>query len=201
MKNRFRNCSVDGCIKNAHRDAHGKSGLCVMHYQRHRKHGDTSVCGRTPSPAMDWLRAHASFVGDECLQWPFHIGSDGYGRAHNPTTGALSTASRLMCIAAHGAPPTPKHEAAHSCGNGKEACVNPRHLYWATPSENQADRVAHRTSNRGERQWKSKLTEDDVREIRRRLGTETQQSIAVCFNIDPSVISDIKRGKKWGWLL
>lgn len=172
-----------------------------MHYCRIRAHGDPSVVKKVASPAKDWITEHASHDGDGCLTWPFHIGKDGYGRVHRPSNGTLTTAARLMCEVAHGKPPSPIHEAAHSCGKGNLGCVNPRHVYWATPTRNHADKVQHGTTNRGERQWKSKLTTADIAEIRSLLETDiTQNEIARRFGVNPSNISDIKRGKKWGWL-
>lgn len=105
-----------------------------------------------------------------------------------------------MCMVAHGEPPTGSHEAAHSCGNGREGCVNPRHLRWATPVENQSDKVAHGTTYRGERHWSAKLTEVEVKEIRALLGTMSQAAIARLYGVDPSAVSEIKSGKTWGWL-
>lgn len=200
MTKRHAACAAEGCQRNAHHDAHGRRGFCSLHYMRHKTHGDPHVRSRTPRPAADWLRAHRDHSDDECLTWPFHVGRDGYGRVHRPGSGSLTTASRLMCEIAHGEPPSARHEAAHSCGRGNHACVNPRHLYWATPSENQCERADHGTSNRGTRQWQAKLTEDDVREIRRRLGFESQTAIARDFGVNQSTVSDIKTGKKWGWL-
>lgn len=52
-----------------------------------------------------------------------------------------------MCQKAHGDPPSPKHDAAHSCGRGHEGCVNPNHLSWKTKKQNQADRITHGTSH------------------------------------------------------
>jgi hypothetical protein len=196
----FHPCSVGGCEGNAHRAAEGKRGYCSKHYQRLRRHGDPTRVEKPSSPALDWLRAHVGHPTDECLRWPFHIGDDGYGRVHRRGDDQLTTASRAMCEMAHGAPPSPKHEAAHSCGRGDNACTNPRHLYWATSARNHADKIEHGTTNRGERQWRSKLTAADVHEIRRLRGSMTQTKIGARFNVHQSVISDIYRGKKWGWL-
>lgn len=200
MQMLFTRCAADGCEKNAHRDAHGTRGFCSLHYHRVRKYGDPTVRRSVPRPAQEWLAAHASYLGDDCLTWPLHVGADGYGRAHHWDTGRLCTASRLMCILAHGEPPTPKHQAAHSCGNGNLACANPKHLYWATHTINQADREAHGTTNRGERQGQAKLTSADVLEIVQLLGSRSQTAIASTFGVNQSHISNIKRGKQWGWL-
>lgn len=198
---RFQKCSVDGCERNGHRDGEGKLGMCSMHYQRAKRHGNPSVVKAVPSPATDWLRAHANHDGDECLTWPFAIGADGYGRVHEPKTGKLTTASRLMCVFAHGQPPTPKHEAAHSCGRGNQGCTNPNHIYWATSERNHADKIIHETTNRGERQWNSKLTEADVLAIRALTGTMSQAAIAKRFGVSRTTISDIQKGRRWAWFV
>ncbi|MFZ0270987.1 MAG: hypothetical protein WAL34_03970 [Acidobacteriaceae bacterium] len=170
-----------------------------MHYQRVKKFGDPTIVKKVPSPALDWIEANKNHIGDDCLRWPFHIGKDGYGRVHY-RAGPLTTASRLMCTTAHGEPPSKKHEAAHSCGKGDQGCVNPNHIYWATSARNHADKIVHGTTNRGERQGRSRLTEADVLEIRQMLGLRTQKEIAHAFGVDESHIAHIKRGKAWGWL-
>jgi DNA invertase Pin-like site-specific DNA recombinase len=74
-------------------------------------------------------------------------------------------------------------------------------LAYGTPAENQADRVAHGTSNRGRRQWQNRLTEDQVHEIRR-LRSEgfMQKEIAERFGIARTTVSGIANGHQWAWL-
>lgn len=202
MSATFSKCLVDGCDRSSLRKDAGKLGYCSMHYARVRKHGDPDVVGKRASPAKDWIRANSGYTGDGCLSWPFHVGKDGYGRAHYPAAGPLTTASRLMCLTAHGEAPSPRHEAAHRCGKGNRGCVNPRHLYWALPVTNHADRIEHGTTNRGERQGQSRLTERQVREIRRLLGagSMTLQQIGDLFGVHYSHVGHIKSGRAWGWL-
>ncbi len=200
MEKQFLSCGVAGCSGNAHHNGNGRRGLCSTHYQRLKRHGDTHTVKQTPSKAKDWLIAHIGHDGSDCLLWPFAIGKDGYGRVHSFLTGKLTTASRQMCVAAHGDPPTSRHEAAHKCGNGKGGCVNPQHLYWALPATNQADRIAHGTTNRGARHGMAKLTEANVSEIRQLLEAHSQAEIAASFGVDPSHISCIKSRTRWAWL-
>ena len=54
---------------------------------------------------------------------------------------------------------------------------------------------------RGEKNWSAKLTERDVRIIKRALKIGIQmKKIAIRFNVAPCTISNIKAGKKWGWM-
>jgi DNA-binding GntR family transcriptional regulator len=73
-------------------------------------------------------------------------------------------------------------------------------LSWKTPSENQMDRVVHGTSNRGEQHPLAKLTEADVRAIRR-LGQKLPSiDIATRFGVTRECVRDILSGLRWGWL-
>jgi len=58
----------------------------------------------------------------------------------------------------------------------------------------------HGTVYKGEDQWNSKLTEDEVHEIRRLKGKKTQKEIGEMFGVWHSTISLIHSRKQWGWL-
>lgn len=46
--------------------------------------------------------------------------------------------SRLVCEWYNGPPPTPEHEAGHTCPLGERClCINPHHLTWQTREENE----------------------------------------------------------------
>lgn len=53
------------------------------------------------------------------------------------------------------------------------------------------------TFRRGEGSVKYKLNEDDVRDIRRRSGTESTRFLAEKFGVSPGTIRDIKSRKSW----
>lgn len=107
--------------------------------------------------------------------------------------------SRIVALTFLGPPPTPGHEVAHLNGNSLDNRA--ANLAWKTKSENEADRVLHGTSNRGERQGASKLTEADVRAIRVACRTkERQDDIAARFGIAQGHVSMIKNRKQWAWL-
>lgn len=137
-------------------------------------------------------------TGEECLTWPFGTFGGGYGAVK--VDGKKVPAHRYVCELLHGAPPTPEHEAAHSCGKGHEACIAPGHLDWKTPSENAADKLIHGTHSRGERQVTAKLAEADAREILALKGIESQRSMAARFGVSNGAIANIHAGFSWAWL-
>lgn len=187
-------CRVDGCQR-----ASSAVGYCAAHYERFRKYGNAEVGGpvvNNNGEAAQWLSRHSGINQEDCLEWPFGITGSGYGAIY--VNGSTIGAYRQMCILAHGEPPTPEYEAAHSCGNAK--CVNPNHLRWATKKENQADRLVHGTDCRGEKCATAKLTEADVREIRRLEGSITKKKLSDMFGVHPSTIYLIHERKSWSWL-
>lgn len=117
-----------------------------------------------------WLVAHKDYAGDDCLTWPFSRVQQGYGNFGH--LGMVQYAHRFMCELAHGPAPTPQHQACHSCGRGHEGCVNPRHLEWKTPRENQLDRRRHGT-HRGSKGSRTGLSAETIADIRRTKETES----------------------------
>jgi hypothetical protein len=139
-----------------------------------------------------------AYTGDECLIWPFARNAD--GRARIQHDGRYCTVSRIVCEFEHGAPPTPRHQAAHNCGNGHGGCVSRRHLAWKTTLENAADKVLHGTVSRGESHGMSKLSESQVFEVLSMKGHFSQRKIAARYGVDQGTIKAIHNGKTWGWL-
>lgn len=90
----------------------------------------------------------------------------------------------------------------HTCDN--RLCVNPDHLFLGTHEENMADMKAKgRASRHGcVTGGIPKLTEDDVREIRRRreLG-ESQGSLARQFGVSKSYVQGIVAFRNWRHLV
>lgn len=179
-------CSVEGCDRKR-----SARGLCQKHYARLLRHGDASVVEAAPSPARDWLLAHVDHVGEDCLPWPFARLSNGYGALRG------TTASRAMCGLAHGPAPTREHEAAHSCGKGHEACVNPRHLRWATPLENARDQEMHGTVVWGEAAPNAKLTEKAVLLMRRLGANYSATEIGEAFGVSRQTAGDVIARRRW----
>ncbi len=143
--------------------------------------------------ALAWINENAAHQGDACLIWPFSGNWNGYGQlSHN---GRILKAHRVMCEAAYGPPPTPKHVAAHICNNGQGGCVNPRHLSWKTPRENLLDRRAAGTITK--KRWdryRSKITPEHIAQICALKGRKNQREIAAQFGISYQHVSIIQRG-------
>ena len=186
-----RTCTIEDC----HRNHYGR-GLCAPHWKRWKRHGDPAA-GRTPPGAgLALIEAAIASDSDDCILWPFGTRT-GYGRIQ--VDGAERMAHRLVLEAHSGPPPDADMVAAHApvvCHN--RACINPRHLRWASVAENHADRILDDTHRRGERTPGSKLTEVQVIKIRK--DTRKQCVIAKDYDVSEASISLIKSGKNWGWL-
>lgn len=187
-------CSVEGCGTAAR-----ARGWCPAHYQRWRKYGSPLAGGTSLGQPLRHLHEVVlAYDGDECLIWPFAKGVAGYGRLR--VNGRSVIVSRIVCELAHGEPPTPKHEAAHSCGRGHKGCCTKRHLSWKTPAQNTADKFEHGTVKRGKDTWNAALTEDDVRAIRALKGKRLQTEIASDYGVARTTVSAIQNGYRWAWL-
>ncbi len=192
--NAMKKCTIVDCGSKLY-----ANGMCEKHYDRVRRHGRSDIClkpkAETGAPLKFIKSVVLPFDSSQCLTWPFYRRKNGYGEIR--TGGKMTGAHRLVCALAHGEPPSPKHEAAHSCGKGHEGCVNPDHLRWATPFENANDRASHGTIPFGERAPSAKLTRDDVVEIRALAGSVSQRMIAARFGISHSNVCRIVRGRTW----
>lgn len=134
----------------------------------------------------------------------------GYARVGLRQQGRQKTASvnRLVCRAFHGPAPTATHHAAHNDGDKSNNCKD--NLRWATPKENNADKVAHGTTltgrphwsvanpanlNKGERNGLAKLTEQDVVQIRQ--DERHQRIIAREYGVSQHAIWCVKSRATW----
>lgn len=91
-------------------------------------------------------------------------------------------------------------DVLHSCDN--PPCCNPAHLWLGFAKENARDMVGKgrhaRAGAKGERNASAKLTEDDVRDIRRSAAFgETNVTTAARYGVSADTISLIRIGKRW----
>lgn len=172
-------CSVETCQKAA-----TKKGLCDAHYMRFKRHGDP-LKGRVNDgvPLAFFLKIMAT-DSDECVPWPY--AKRGAGRGAIQWDGKTQKVHRVMCEQVNGRPPSDKHHAAHECGNGHLGCINPKHLAWKLPKENEADKRRHGT-------LRQKLSDADVRRIRELAAELTQTAIAKQYDVSTMTISMLVR--------
>ncbi len=176
-------CKIEGCTR-----PHKGRGLCRVHLMRLRKHGDPQAHKPiVEKGAKNWLLAHVTYQGDDCVFWPFTRSHTGTGSVTRTVVGGgrgNMSASRAMCILAHGAPPSTKHVAAHYCGNGHKACVNPRHLRWATQLENAQDTLLHGTRRTLGTVGRRNLTPKQRQAVRILSAHFAEPDLAVMFGVD-----------------
>jgi hypothetical protein len=108
---------------------------------------------------------------------------------------AKRLAHTLVLLAFVG-PPAAGHECRHL--NGVRNDNRLENLAWGDRRTNMADKYAHGTQPVGEAVLTSKLTEADVREIRRlRADGASLKAIAAKFGIDFAHVSSIARRRVW----
>lgn len=140
------------------------------------------------------LIAMISSPGSECIPWPYAVNRKGYGFLK--FQGKSIGAHRAALILRSGIDPSGLH-AAHQAGCLR-SCCNPRHLRWASPSENEQDKIMDGTAPRGERNHRSILTTADVLAIRR--SAEPSPVLAERFGVSARHVRYLKAGRFWEWL-
>lgn len=104
---------------------------------------------------------------------------------------------RLVCETFHGLKPEWADVVAHA--NGDPADNRADNLRWATFEQNEADKRAHGRGLSGERHHQVKLTEAQVKEIRRRRASGEQgAALAREFGVSPQTVCQIHLRKSWG---
>lgn len=87
---------------------------------------------------------------DACWEWKGALSLKRYGERRPVIRDGsrVRNVARVVCEWVHGPPPY-KYHAGHTCPGGENRlCVNPRHLEWQSPEENQRRRdhaASHQT--------------------------------------------------------
>lgn len=125
-----------------------------------------------------------------CHEWIGGLTAQGYGRYRE------KYAHRTSYERANG-PIPPGMFVCHKCDN--RICVNPEHLWLGTPTENHRDMCAkgRLVSPRGQKNYHTKLTEEQVVQIRCMQGLKTQRELANEYGVTQGAISNIHLRKGW----
>lgn len=187
----FTECQVDDC----HEPPKAR-GMCINHWTQWRRTGDPLPTKTPAGSGWRWVEWAVEQETDDCLDFPYSTVA-GYGLATPPEGGHQRRVNVLVCELAHGPMPFPGAEAAHFvCG--RPICGNKRHLCWATHAENLGHRLLHGTLPHGETHYRARLSEADVREIRRCAETGTTVAeLALRFDVHRVTISDVVNGRTW----
>lgn len=104
---------------------------------------------------------------------------------------------RLMLLAFIGPPPSPGDHACHN--NGVRSDNRLENLRWDSCLGNLRDRKAHGTETRGTANGRSKLTEDEVRNIRKRLSGKYGEIAALAreYSMAHSAMWAACKGDHW----
>lgn len=149
---------------------------------------------RTSTEERFWSKVQVRSL-HECWEWTGAINKNGYGSFY--LRGRIITASRAAWALFRG--PIGALFVLHRCDNPR--CVNPAHLFLGTHADNMADKVSkgRQPVRRGAANHKTKLTEDAVRLIRKRLAEGAEKrALGLEFGVSDVAIHHIARGKNWG---
>ena len=141
---------------------------------------------------------------DECWEWL----SSNCKKAYHCICigGKICKAHRISWVIHNGAIPEydelhRKICVCHKCDNPD--CVNPKHLFLGTHKDNMRDRHRKERAVVGEAHGRSKLTNDQVQDIREKYAVRcnTKKELAKLYNVTVKTIEGIVFNKTWRHLL
>lgn len=140
-----------------------------------------------------WFEERSTPVTETgCWIWLRYVDKYGYGTMK--VKGHFAKAHRASYEAFNGHIPDGLH-VMHKCDT--PSCINPSHLMLGNAADNMADmaRKGRCNSQRGVSNGSSKLSDDDVRAIRK--DDRTNREIAKDFGVSHTTIGNIKNNQFW----
>lgn len=137
-------------------------------------------------------RFFARFVKLEngCWQWRAHTDKDGYGVLPGDRK---NTRAHRLSYELHKGQISDGFVICHHCDN--PGCVNPDHLFVGTSKDNAQDALQKGRAYVGEKNGRSKLTKENIKEI---LSSELNGvQLAKKFGVTKSTINRVKRREAW----
>lgn len=181
-------CSVDGCTA-----VHYGLGFCNIHYQRYRRLGDP-LAAKSRGYQTRWVQTRVAELlvdpSPECVLVPWELKNGSYGKI--TVNGTKMRLNHAVLVLSGRPRPLSNEVTRHLCGN--VPCINPGHIKVGTHLENSADCERHGRIAYGNKMPQTRITDDQVREIR--ASTEPPTVIGRRLGVHPSTVSNIRNGHR-----
>jgi hypothetical protein len=142
--------------------------------------------------AKFWSRVDKKST-DECWLWTGSFDKDGYGQMRDGIRKIQDRGHKFSYRLHFGEIPVGMC-ICHKCDN--PSCVNPDHLFLGSHRANQDDKMAKNRHAKGETQGHSKLTNEQIAQIRAR-ANEDYKVLCSEFNVVPSTVYRIWHKQSW----
>jgi hypothetical protein len=149
--------------------------------------------GITREEFWEWFQTKLITTPTGCKEWNGCRFAQGYGVVR--MNGKNMKAHRISLEHHLGRQIREGMFVLHSCNN--PPCCTPEHLREGTHQENMDDKLRSGRQSRGEANGKSKLTIQQVEEIRVNVNRLTQYQLAELYGVKRPCIAKIQRGKNW----
>ena len=184
-------CTIDGCDKKVL----GR-GMCSAHYNRWRKHGDPLKVVQHQQHGLSLFERIGSRLDKtgQCWEWTGSKDKKGYGRINVGNKPMLVHRAFFECVSG---PLKEGDHVLHRCDN--PSCARPEHLFVGDHLMNMQDKSRkkrHRYGvSRGEAHGCSRLTADQVYEIRASTGPSVE--VGKRYGVSGRTVREIRNRESW----